>query len=144
MIKGIEISNSYLRGRMRAFEHMYEQAEDDQARGWLRNSAEVYKAEERDELAKMYAKSENNSPLSFVEQCSFSTFFALHPEKVSAEEQLSTSIHFPVKMKGTVRQVMDTIKNSLKSPAQSGKAKASARLQLKMKMLKLKLKLQQL
>lgn len=47
--------------------------------------------------------------LSFTELCSFNTWFAIHPEKVAGIELVTTSINFPVTIKGTREDIERTI-----------------------------------
>ena len=54
-----------------------------------------------------------NSPLSFVEQCSFNNWFNMHPEKVCGEEIITTSREFPISIKGDKRWIENTINYAL-------------------------------
>ncbi len=51
-----------------------------------------------------------NEPLTFSELTSFNTWFVLHPEKVCGKEVVTTSREFPITIKGTKEDVIQTIK----------------------------------
>ena len=51
----------------------------------------------------------SDAPLSFTEMCSFNTWFAIHPEKVAGEEAVTTSINFPITIKGTKEDILRVI-----------------------------------
>lgn len=51
----------------------------------------------------------SDTPLSFTELCSFNTWFAMHPEKVAGIELVTTSINFPITIKGTKDDIERTI-----------------------------------
>ena len=61
-------------------------------------------------------KVDNSKPLTFVELCSFSTWFVIHPEKVAGEEIFKTSRAFPVSIKGTKEGIVKTIKRGIALP----------------------------
>jgi hypothetical protein len=79
-------------------------------------------------------KIDNSIPLSFVELCSFNTWFAIHPEKVAGEEIITTSVHFPVSIKGTKEDIIATIEKTLNKNKSDririAKVKAKAKLKL--------------
>jgi hypothetical protein len=50
----------------------------------------------------------NQKPLSFTEKCSFNTWFAMHPEKVAGVEYVTTSREFPIMVKGTKEDIIET------------------------------------
>lgn len=88
----------------------------------------------------------SNDPLSFAEIASFSSWFALHPGKVAGKEEATTSLHFPITIKGTKEDVVATLRKGMTvtAAAQSAptnkkllhaKAKAKA-ITIKMKMMK--------
>lgn len=73
-------------------------------------------------------------PLSFTELCSFNTWFAIHPEKVAGAELVTTSINFPITIKGTKEDIENTIGNGLGKDkikrVRIVQAKAAAKLKL--------------
>lgn len=79
----------------------------------------------------------SNAPLTFTELCSFNTWFAIHPEKVAGTEVVTTSINFPVTIKGN----KGTIENTLRIGLQDNKPKRirinSAKAAAKLKLLEL-------
>ena len=54
-----------------------------------------------------------NEPLTFTELTSFNTWFTLHPEKVCGKEVITSSREFPVTVKGTKEDIIQTIKVGL-------------------------------
>ena len=76
----------------------------------------------------------SDAPLSFTELCSFNTWFAIHPEKVAGTELVTTSINFPITIKGTKEDIENTITKGLKEDKQKririAQAKATAKLKL--------------
>jgi hypothetical protein len=55
----------------------------------------------------------SDTPLSFTELCSFNTWFAIHPKKVAGTEMATTSINFPITIKGTKEDIERTITKGL-------------------------------
>lgn len=55
----------------------------------------------------------NEDPLKLSEITRFSTWFAMHPEKVAGKEKVTTSLFFPVKIEGTQDDVIRVIKNGI-------------------------------
>jgi hypothetical protein len=76
----------------------------------------------------------SDSPLSFTELCSFNTWFALHLEKVAGKETITTSLHFPLTIKGTKDDIESTIAKGLNDDKQKririAQAKATAKLKI--------------
>lgn len=76
----------------------------------------------------------SDAPLSFTELSSFNTWFAMHPEKVAGTELVTTSINFPITIKGTKEDIEDTITKGLKDDKQKRirivRAKAAAKFKL--------------
>jgi hypothetical protein len=58
---------------------------------------------------------DNNSPLTFLELCSWDTWFTMHPEKVSGETVITTSRSLPLAVKATKEDVIRTITTGIKS-----------------------------
>jgi hypothetical protein len=73
-------------------------------------------------------------PLSFTELCSFNTWFTLHPEKIAGVEYVTTSREFPLMIKGTKEEIIETISRGLHDNKDNRvriiKAKAIAKLKL--------------
>lgn len=114
MLFGTDISPQRLRGRIKALLHLYEQepkaidGKRNHGKAYLRNGANGYKTDEIEHHTAIYAQGESNEPLTFTEICSFNTWFVMHPEKVAGEEKLTTSLHFPVTIKGN-REDIDSV-----------------------------------
>lgn len=79
---------------------------------------------------------DNKTPLTFTELSSYNTWFYLHPEKIAGTEHLTTSREFPVNIKGSKEDIINTIKAGIKSNPDKekririAKAKAAAKLKL--------------
>ena len=50
-----------------------------------------------------------NEPLTFTEITSFNTWFVLHPEKICGKEVVTTSREFPITIKGTKEEIIQTL-----------------------------------
>lgn len=76
----------------------------------------------------------NQQPLSFTELCSFNTWFAIHPEKIAGVEYVTTSREFPIMVKGTRDEIIETISLGLNDNKDKrvriAKAQATAKLKL--------------
>jgi len=76
----------------------------------------------------------NKQPLSFTELCSFNTWFAMHPEKVAGVEYVTTSREFPIMVKGTKEDIIETVSGGLNDSKDKRvrivKAQATAKLKL--------------
>ncbi len=55
----------------------------------------------------------NNEPLTFTEITSFNTWFAMQPEKVCGKEVITTSREFPITIKGSKEDIINTITSQL-------------------------------
>lgn len=53
-----------------------------------------------------------NEPLSFTEITSFNTWFVMHPEKICGKETVTTSIEFPITVKGTKEEIINAIRGN--------------------------------
>jgi len=117
-------SNSYYRGRIAFFCDAISVANkygNTDALAYLRNGVSITPEATTAKAISEFAKDENNSPLSFVELCSFSTWFAMHPLKVAGREATTTSLHFPVSIKGDKHDVIATLKNGIATAKQKSK-----------------------
>lgn len=76
----------------------------------------------------------NNTLLTFNELCSFNTWFALHPEKVAGTETVTTSINFPITIKGTREDIENALQKGLQGDKlkrlRLAQAKAAAKLKI--------------
>jgi hypothetical protein len=72
---------------------------------------------DRDEKAMvaMYLKEREfpTEPLSFKEQCTFNTWFSMHPDKICGTEKLSSSREFPITIEGDRQKIEQTIGHAL-------------------------------
>jgi hypothetical protein len=79
----------------------------------------------------------SDAPLSFTELCSFNTWFAIHPEKVAGVESVTTSINFPVTIKGTREDIEKVISTGLENQKDKRIRIVQAKAAAKLKMLQL-------
>jgi hypothetical protein len=79
-------------------------------------------------------KTAKQQPLSFTELCSFNTWFAMRPGKVAGTEYVTTSREFPIMVKGTREDIIETLSMGLNESKDNrvriAKAQATARLKL--------------
>lgn len=157
---------SFYRGRAKAINYFTQLSKDDLEKKQLQvgfipehlqKQAEAYAQEVSKELS--------NETLNFVELTSYSTWFAMHPEKMAGVEKANTGFIFPVMVKGTKSDVVAMIDKALKpskAPSneaskknkekptnkanepsnETDKSKKLRLLKMKAKALKLKLKLE--
>jgi hypothetical protein len=71
----------------------------------------------------------DNSPLTFLELCSWDTWFAMHPEKVCGETVVTTSRSFPLAVKASREDVIRCINDGIEK-AQNRVRIAKAKLKL--------------
>lgn len=79
----------------------------------------------------------SDAPLTFTELCSFNTWFAMHPEKVAGKEIVTTSINFPITIKGTKEDIERAINNDSQDEKQKRIRIAKAKAEVKLKFIKL-------
>jgi hypothetical protein len=76
----------------------------------LRNGVFPEKFIEEKLIRKKLAEKEfRNEPLAFSELTRFNTWFSMYPEKVCGKEIVTTSIEFPITIKGTKKDIESTI-----------------------------------
>jgi hypothetical protein len=76
----------------------------------LRNGVFPEKFNENELIRKNLAeKTFSNEPLTFFELSRFNTWFTMYPEKVCGKEIITTSIEFPITIKGSREDIMNTI-----------------------------------
>jgi hypothetical protein len=88
---------------------------------------------------KEWIKTGNTQQLSFSEITRFNTWFEMYPEKVAGNEIVTTSREFPVSIKGTKQDILNTINKTLNS-GQSRQQRiriARVKAQAKLKLLQL-------
>jgi hypothetical protein len=84
---------------------------NDPNRVLLRNGVfpeEFNEAELIEEHLKQHSFSDE--PLSFLGQTLFNTWFEMHPEKVAGKQIITSSREFPITIKGTKEDIIQTIK----------------------------------
>lgn len=65
-------------------------------------------------------------PLSFVELTSYNAWFLMHPQKVAGIESETTSRDFPVRVKGTLADVIRVLKQGIAEKQQQNAQKKSS------------------
>ena len=96
----------YYRARIKAFTESNGSASIDENNKFFRNGFVPKNAQSLiDKRIKHFISDVNNNPLSFAEITSYSTWFAMHPEKMAGVESESTSRAFPVKLKGNKKDI---------------------------------------
>jgi hypothetical protein len=110
-----QFTSRYWRARLDVFrEKISESSNDSTDLSLLRNGVMRNNALEKMLVEDQMNKQEYpNSPLTFVEQCSFNNWFSLHPEKVCGEEIITTSREFPISIKGDKTWIENTIHHAL-------------------------------
>lgn len=77
----------------------------------------------------------NDSPLTFTELATFNTWFEMHPEKVCGDLFVSTSLSFPLQLKGGSREYVERkVRASLKQQIEQRSGQRVAIIKAKMKM----------
>jgi hypothetical protein len=142
----IKKTPSYFRARLKAIEFAMDFANHDKgdyerSKVLLRNGVFPPELDAEGMIqVKLKEHKPSNEPLNFLELCSFNTWFNLHPEKVAGTEIITSSREFPISIKGTKQDIINTIsKNKTQIP--NTKKDFDFQLQLKLKTSKTKLKL---
>jgi hypothetical protein len=77
-----------------------------------------------------HSSPENNSPLTFLEICSWDTWFDMHPEKICGKTVITTSRSFPLEVKASPDDVIRTIAAGIEKAQQTRIRIAKAKLKL--------------
>jgi hypothetical protein len=124
---------SYYRARLGAFQQIIQEeaggARDEKNNHSviLRNGVVPGGFEKRmSSLIKEKQKDFSNAALSFEEITRFNTWFEMHPEKVAGTEVVTTSREFPIMIKGTEEDLIQTVTPS-KTPDKKDKRIRMAR-----------------
>jgi len=72
------------------------------------------------------AKKHSNKPLDFMELTRFSTWFAMHPEKIAGIEITGSSHMFPIKVKGTKADIEKMFAKGMKKGNKKEESEAEA------------------
>ncbi len=99
----------YYRARMEAIRHLLTKA-DERDVLFLRNGAipEKYKDEAEQFRNKNFFQ-QSDEPLTFSEITRYNTWFEMYPEKIAGREEFTTSLNFPITVKGTKEDIIRTI-----------------------------------
>lgn len=107
---------SYYRARIAAIEELVasidvDRDEKNNDRVILRNG--VFPAgydEETIVAEKLSNQKYSDNPLDFDETTRFNTWFAMHPDKVAGTQHITSSREFPISIKGSQEDIVNTIK----------------------------------
>ena len=75
-------------------------------------------------------KPETSNPLSFLELCSWDTWFTMYPEKVCGKTVVTTSHSFPLAVKATKEDVIKTVSAGIEKAHQTRIRIAKAKIKL--------------
>ncbi len=107
---------SYYRARLGAFTQLIKDesgkrlTNDDLNLRILRNGVTPNGYDERlDHLIQMNLNKVSSSNLTFDEITRFNTWFEMHPKKVAGTEIIRTSREFPIQIKGTKEDIIQTL-----------------------------------
>jgi hypothetical protein len=64
---------------------------------------------EYEKLIKNKIGGQDDKKLRFEEITRFNTWFDIHPEKIAGTEVITSSIEFPIKIKGTEEEIIQTV-----------------------------------
>ncbi len=129
-------NNRYYRARIQTIDDHIHSCQG-QEKKWLQNGFIPESEQEDFDMrikARMYGKSDD--PLTFVELATYSTWFAMHPEKVAGKMVGGSSLFFPVVVKGT-RQDVERLHKSAMSADNSPQA-VSPPLEMLVEILKIR------
>lgn len=106
---------AYYRARNSLIGKYISRETDDKKKRWLQYGfvPEEYN-DQFDKECEQTKKLYNDSPLSFTELTTYSTWYAIHPEKVAGIMDVGTSLFFPVVVKGTRKDVEKFFSETLK------------------------------
>lgn len=137
---------SYLRARLRYIERVTKGHEDKESMEYrlIRNYG--YILDEDSKIGDIcsiqtFENLKDYPPLDFMELTRYNTWFALHPEKVCGKEFITTSRNFPISVKGTKEDIINTIHKFISPDPQweDYRERQKRKLKLKAKALRLKL-----
>jgi hypothetical protein len=77
-----------------------------------------------------HSSPENNSPLTFLELCSWDTWFTMYPEKICGKTIITSSRSFPLEVKASPDDVIRTIAAGIEKAQQNRIRIAKAKLKL--------------
>ena len=115
----MQYSPAYYRARIDLFKKLIEQIPDDRKtvnnnnvllRNGLIPAAVLNGKTEQQAVDEMLATgNHSNEPLTLTEKSTWNTWFAMHPEKQAGTEVVTTSVHFPITIKGTEQDIIDVL-----------------------------------
>jgi hypothetical protein len=127
---------SYYRARLEAMAD-FASRRDDNLRLFSNGVVPELLKNEFDISINKYQVTKDNDTLHFTELTRFNNWFAMHPEKVCGTEKVTSSLQFPITIKGNITDAVAQIRKDMKTKASNmnlalAKAKAKA---LKLKLL---------
>ena len=103
-INGIQ-DNTYWRARLNLIQQTLPMLDDKERRLYSNGFIPTKHIKSFDKQTQNLSKEQSNEPLSFAELTSYSTWFAMHPEKIAGQETEASSIQFPIKLKGNKKDI---------------------------------------
>ena len=95
----------YWRARLNLIQQTLPMLDDKEKRLYSNGFIPTKHIKSFDKQTQNLSKEQSNEPLSFVELTSYSTWFAMHPEKIAGQETEASSIAFPIKLKGNKKDI---------------------------------------
>lgn len=110
---------AYYRARNNVIGKYISKETDDKRKRWLQYGfiPDEYEDEfekECEETQKLYKSKDGEMPLTFTDMTTYSTWFAMHPEKVAGRIEGGSSLFFPVVVKGSRNDVENLINSVTK------------------------------
>jgi len=130
---------SYYRARIAAIEELMasidvDRDEKNNDRVILRNGVFPTGYDEETIVAEKLSKQKfSDNPLDFDEITRFNTWFAMHPDKIAGTQHITSSREFPISIKGSQEDIVNTIKGKNEDFAfqlQVQKKRAKAKLKI--------------
>jgi hypothetical protein len=123
---------AYYRARLKAFADKIKSETDEKRIRLLQNG---YFPEWKPETSNFKPetsnfKPETSNPLTFLEQCRWDTWFAMHPEKVCGKTVITTSRSFPLTVNATKDDVIKTVTAGIEIAQQTRIRITKAKLKL--------------
>lgn len=95
----------YWRARLNLIQQTLPMLDDKERRLYSNGFIPTKHIKSFDKQTQNLSKEQSNEPLSFAELTSYSTWFAMHPEKIAGQETEASSIQFPIKLKGNKKDI---------------------------------------
>ena len=134
----VKANPKYYRARIEALRTSNGNVEVDENRKYFRNGfvPENEKANFEKKI-KFFEPNHKNTPLTFAEITSYSTWFNMHPEKMAGKEVAVSSRAFPVKLKGKRKDIEQMFAKVFSIDTEKEAEALAIALQLELELMKL-------